>query len=424
MATNAAESYEDAESEAKVGDDRWILENSGAFLSDGLALKRWFDSRERTEGYSSFDLVRTYNRPDRSRGFFGQAALESRSMPVMGVIDEVLYDRPKAPVRSRAQSAKWMRDQIREFVMRYFLRVSDFRRPQLVPDDGGGVLADLLEPISWRPSEEIERDGMAFSQVFSRGGGSADFEPTPPDERSRVLDLREVGSVRDAVILRLEVYQFNVAMRPLGVSGPQFLVPLKEESYLIVSPDFIRCVDDPEDGVLGEYGLGYAFIKNPRRGPFAYGPGEFEAAFQTITFRVLEGGETWVKMAFVSDQPRKIVNLTLDPVQWSFTLADFMSFGQASRILAPFKTVLEQMPFRDFNLDPTVPALDWMNTLTAGQASQQLSISREELYRGFLRRHSLQHYQTVLGSLRTWRQIPDWLDESALPEWVRTGASS
>ncbi len=65
-----------------------------------------------------------------------------------------------------------------------------------------------------------------------------------------------------------------------------------------------------------------------------------------------------------------------------------------------------------------------MNTLTAGQASEQLSFSRDELYRGFLRRHSLQHYQTVLGSLRTWRQIADWLDEGGLPEWVRRGLSS
>lgn len=421
MATVVAAPHE---AEANRGDDRWIVENAERFLSDGLALKRWFEDRERSEGYASFDLVQTYNRPDRSSGFFGKAPVGPRSMPVMGVIDEVFYDQPKASGRSRVQSAKWMRDQIREFVMRYFLRVSDYRRPQVVADAGGGVLAGLLEPISWRPSEEVERDGMGFSQIFGRRIGGGRFERFPQKEQSQVIDLREIGSTYETLILRLQVYQFNVAMRPLGASAPQFLVPLKEESFLIVTPEFVRSVDDPEEGVLGEYGFGYAFIKNPGRGPFAYGPGEFEAAFQTITFRVLEGGETWVRMVFVSDQPRKIMNLTLDPVQWSFTLADLMSFGQASRILAPFKSVLEQMPFRDFNLDPTVPALDWMNTLTAGQASEQLSFSRDELYRGFLRRHSLQHYQTVLGSLRTWRQIADWLDEGGLPEWVRRGLSS
>jgi hypothetical protein len=202
------------------------------------------------------------------------------------------------------------------------------------------------------------------------------------------------------------------------------MVPLKEESFLVTTPEFITNKDNPEPGVLGEYGFGYAFVKNPRRGPFAYGPGEFEVAFQTINFRVLENGEVGVKMTFVSDQPQKIVNLTLDPIEWSFTLADFMTFGQASRILAPLKDVLQQMPFRDFNLDPTVATLDLMNTITAGQAAQQLAISKEELYRGFLRRHSIQHYQAILGSLRTFRQVPDWLDAEGIPAWVVKGRSS
>ena len=176
--------------------------------------------------------------------------------------------------------------------------------------------------------------------------------------------------------------------------------------------------------MLGEYGFGYAFIRNPRRGPFAYGPGEFEAAFQTINFRVMESGETRVRMIFTSDQPQKVLNLNLDPVEWSFAMADFMSLGQASRILAPFKSVLEQMPFRDFNIDPTVSTLNLMNTLTAGQAAHQFSLSKEELYRGFLRRHSMQHYQTILASLRTFRQIRDWLDTASLPTWVTRGESS
>ncbi len=239
-----------------------------------------------------------------------------------------------------------------------------------------------------------------------------------------MADLREIGSIYDWMILRLQIYQFNVSVRPMGSTSPRLQVPLKEESFLIVAPEFIRNEDTPEPGVLGEYGFGYAFIRNPRRGPFAYGPGEFEAAFQTINFRVLESGETRVRMIFASDQPQRVLNLNLDPVEWSFAMADFMSLGQASRILAPFKNVLEQMPFRDFNIDPTVSTLNLMNTMTAGQAAQRFSLSKEELYRGFLRRHSMQHYQTVLASLRTFRQISDWLDADSLPLWVVLGESS
>jgi hypothetical protein len=39
-------------------------------------------------------------------------------------------------------------------------------------------------------------------------------------------------------------------------------------------------------------------------------------------------------------------------------------------------------------------------------------------------RHFLQHYQTIVGSLLTWRSIADWCDEAALPEWVRRGGDT
>ena len=265
-----------------------VLESAEQFLSDGLALKNWFEVAEAKGTLTTFDLVETYHRPDRSRGFFGEARLENRPFPAMGVIDEVFYDQPKAPTDSREEAALWMRDQVREFVLRYFLRISDFRRPQGAVDSSGGSLAGLLGPFNLRPGTEIERDGMGFSQVFLKRCGIEEAEPVPVQEQSQVVDLREIGKIFDWVILRLQVYQFNVNVRPLGGTSPQLQVPLKEESYLIVTPDFVRNEDAPETGVLGEYGFGYAFIRNPRRGPFAYGPGEFAAAFQTINFRVLE----------------------------------------------------------------------------------------------------------------------------------------
>ena len=61
---------------------------------------------------------------------------------------------------------------------------------------------------------------------------------------------------------------------------------------------------------------------------------------------------------------------------------------------------------------------------TANQAAQQLCISKEQLEKDFLAQHFIQHYTTIVGSLLTWRQIRDWLDSAALPEWVVTGRSS
>ena len=37
--------------------------------------------------------------------------------------------------------------------------------------------------------------------------------------------------------------------------------------------------------------------------------------------------------------------------------------------------------------------------------------------------HFMQHYSMIVNALLTWRQIPNWLDEKSLPEWVKTGVS-
>lgn len=405
--------------------DEAVLNSVERFLADGLALKAWWEQADAGGGYAEqFDLVHTLHRPDRSFGFFGSAPLERGSMPVMGVVDEVFYDQPKSPGTSRADTARWTKDQVREFVMRYFMRISDFRLPQEVAEPGGLDLPAYLSALSWRPREEVERKGMGFFQVYYKRRGTGEIGKFPEETAQAIVDLREVGETYEWIVVRLRVHDFTVTLKPFGPDALRLVVPLKEESYLILTPDFITCRDNPEPGVLGDYGLGYAFIKNPARGMFAYGPGEFEAAFQTIRFRVLETGETRVRMAFVSDQPDKIVNLTFDPVDWTFSVADAVSFGLTSRFFGPVKDALGRLPLRGGNVDPTLPSISLLNTLTDGQAEQQLGISRKHLYRGFLSKHSLQHYQTLLGSLRTWRQVPDWLDDAALPEWVVTGMSS
>jgi hypothetical protein len=57
-------------------------------------------------------------------------------------------------------------------------------------------------------------------------------------------------------------------------------------------------------------------------------------------------------------------------------------------------------------------------------AAKDLCISKEQLEKDFLVQHFRQHYQMIVGSLTTWRRIPDWLDATSLPDWVRSGVSS
>ena len=213
-------------------------------------------------------------------------------------------------------------------------------------------------------------------------------------------------------------------MKPCGSKGPELAMPLDEESYLVMSPAFITNHDNPAPGVLGEYGFGYAFVKNPKRGPFGYGPGEFEHACQTINFRVMEDGETRVRMAFVSNMPDKIVNLPFDPINFGISMADRLTLGFGSRLIEGMRLGLDDVPNNEGELDPVLTGIALINLFTNGQAAKQLAISREQLNKGFLVQHSMQHYQTIQGSLRTWRQIPNWLNKEGLPEWVIAGTSS
>ena len=406
-------------------EERTLLESVDKFLAHGIALKTWWEQAEANNGFSEeFDLVHTYRRPERTVGFFGDAPVNGTTMPVMGVVDEVFYDRPKGAEDVKSASANWMKDQIREFVLKYFMRISDFRLPEEYIAPNGHSSSTLLDALSMLPKEEIHRKGMGFQQVFYKNRATGDIEKFSEAESTHIVDLREIGDTYDWIVVKLRVYDFNVTVKPLGTDGPQMTMPMKEEGYLILTPDFICNQENPEEGVLGRYGFGYAFIKNPTRGMFAYGPGEFEAAFQTITFEVRDTGETNVRMAFVSDQPEKVMNLTIDPVEWGFSLADMLSFGMTSKLLSPVKDALDRLPLRGENLDPTLPSISLLNQVTGGQASKQLAINREQLFKGFLVKHSMQHYQTLLGSLRSWRQIPDWQDEDSLPEWVKTGQSS
>lgn len=405
--------------------DQTVLDSVEGFLADGLALKTWWEQVDATDGYKNrFPLVHTFRRPENTYGFLETASLGDRALPVMGVVDEVFYDRPKSTKQHQAATAEWMRDQIREFVLNYFMRISDFRLPQEHVEATSSDSPSYLDAFSMRPKEEILRKGMGFSQAFYKRCDTGKIGKFPEKDAARIIDLREIGTTYDWIVLKLQVFDFNVSVKPLGTDGPQMTMPLREEGYLILTSDFILNEDDPEPGVLGRYGFGYAFIKNPTRGMFAYGPGEFATAFQVINFEVLDTGETHVKMAFTSDQPEKIMNLTLDPVNWSFSVADLMSFGMTSRVLRPLKEALDELPLKTNNLDPMLPSIALLNQFTNGQAAEKLAISEEQLFKGFLVKHSMQHYQTILGSLRTWRQIPDWLDEASLPEWVIDGHSS
>lgn len=402
---------------AQVTDvDRTILRYAERTLADGMELARWWEAKDRVGDYAErFDVVREYNASDRSFGFFDTAVVAGAALPVMGIVQEMFYDRQKLA------TGETIRAQLQEFVLRYFMRVSHYRQPEAMPA-GQRATTFLQRAVSWLPEEEERKVGFGYQQLYYKLRDSGRIGKFTEDEQSVIVDLREIGAVYDWIVLKVDIFDFNLSFAPFGGSSLKLQLPLKESTYLVLGPPFVKDCDDPEPGVLGEYGFGYAFVPYaPEPGMIAYGPGHFAAAIQTIDFKVLPDGEIRVRAAFVVNRPTKIANIDVAPLDWSFQIADMMTFNMASRVMAPMKAIAQRLPLRITGVDP-IAAYIWMaNTLTGGMAGQRFGISKEVLEKRMLVQHFMQHYDMLINSLLVWRTVPDWTDPNRLPEYCRTG---
>lgn len=403
-------------------DEVALLDSVELYLDRGRDLLSWWhDVYPRGAFARRFELGRTFNDADTSFGFFDTVPVDGRPMAAMGNYQEMFYDQPKTPAGKPGEvSAEWMRDQMRRFVLRYFMRVSDFRAPEGYAEIWRPPTSGLFEPLSWCPRPDAALRGFGFQQLFYKlhDGTVGRF---PQEERFSIVDLRELGTKYRWIVVKVCIFDFNFTFAPFGPSLPKVVVPLAEDSYLVVSRDFVVDEEAPDPGTLGRYGFGYSFIKNPAPGALGYGPGEFEAAIETINFDVLDDGTVRVPMVFVANRPERIVNLRFDPIGWGLRMADLMSFGTASAVFAPMRRALAELPVLGGDLDPVYAYIELTNLISGGLSKDALCISREQLDRDFLLQHFMQHYETIAGSLATWRMVPDWLDTPALPEWVLQG---
>lgn len=401
-----------------------LLDTIETYLDRGRDLSRWWNTVFPDGFRERFDLSRSYDRADRSFGFFDEAPVDGRPMPVMGNYQLMFYDDPKPYANSTpAGRGEWIQQQMREFVLRYFMRVSDFREPEVAASTEGGTPPAWLRPWSLcRPKREQEI-GFGFSQLYFKtlDGEIGRFEP---EDRFAIVDLREIGRRYAWIVVKVRIFDFSFSYQPFGETGPRFTLPLAEESYLALSSDFITDRppgDGPHAEEPGRYGIGYAFVRDPEPGVLGYGPGEFEAAIERIDFRVDPAGRVRVGMVFVSNRPEQIVNLSLDPAEWGTRLVEIANGGRLPGWMRPIDALARLSPFRRLKFDPVYGGIDAANFLSGGLARRLLCVSRRTLEEEFLIKHFEQHYQTVATSLHTWRQVPDWLDRSAVPEWARRG---
>jgi hypothetical protein len=404
---------------ARITDvDRAIIAHADKTLADGVEIQRWFEEKDRVGDYAErFDVVREFNQDDRSFGFFDRAPAGGRTIPVMGIVQEMFYDRQKHSTGEDIQA------QLREFVLRYFMRVSHLRQPEAVADEKTAPRSTLQRVLSWLPDRDERRVGMGYQQLYYKLAGSGQVGKFADEDRYRIVDLRDVGPKYAWILLQVDIFDFNLSFAPFGAEAMKFQMPMKESTYLVLGPRFVKDVENPEPGILGEYGYGYAFVPfavHPG-GPIAYGPGHFAAAIQSVHFKLAEDGEIRARAAFVVNRPDKIATIDIDPIGWSFQMADLMTFNMASRFINPLKVAADRLPLRVSGIDP-IAAYIWMaNTVTGGMAGKQLGISKEVLEKRMLVQHFMQHYALLINSLLVWRQVADWTEADKLPEYCTQG---
>lgn len=409
-------------------EERHALASVDEYLRRGRDLKRWWDQAWATNSFAEkFQLTTTVDRPDESFGFFDVAQVDGREMPIMGNYQALFYDQPKSPTASKTVAAQWMRDQIRQFALRYFMRVSSFQLPEVfIPPGDRPSVPDFLRPLSWCPEEDPQRIGFGFKQFFYKLAGSGRIGAFPEADREAIVDLREIGPVYEWILPSVNIFNFNFATQPFGPGTLKLSVPLKEGSYLVTTRDFVVNEEEPSPDLLGRYGFGYAFIKNPpsnKLASLAYGPGEFDAAIEIIQWSVDKSGRIRSEAIFVVNRPTRVASISLNPLSWGYTAANLLTLGASRYVLEPVKRAWELLPGSDVSVDPSQLYITAANLLTGGLAARDFCISLRQLEKDFLVQHFQQHHETLLGSLETWRQIPDWLDTAALPEWVITGRS-
>lgn len=399
-------------------DDREILSYAERTLANGVELDRWFDSRDRAGDYAErFDVVREFNSDGRSLAFFDAATLEGERVPIMGVVQEMFYDRQKVA------TGRDIRPQLREFILQYFMRVSHFQRPGAMIG-GNPALSQYLRPFDWWPNEAERRVGFGYRQLFYKLRESGEVGKFPADDQYAIVDLRLLGTVYDWIVLKCDIFDFNLSYEPFGASAPKMFYPMKEATYLVLGPQFVRNREDRTPGVLAEYGYGYAFMPHPPAGgpPFlTYGPGHFAAAFQSVHFTLMESGDIGVRAAFIVNRPQRVAKIDIDPIGWSFQLADLMTFNLASRVMAPLKQVVQRLPLRITGVDPIGAYISVANFLSAGRAASALGHSMTVLEKRMLMQHFMQHYEMLINSLLVWRKVVDWTDTESLPEHCRKG---
>ena len=392
----------------------------------GRELKNWWDDIYARDAFTNkFQLFKQFNRPDYSFGYLETADLPSGRYPVMGEYQDLFFDTIKSiPLEpAERRSAEWMNEQIRAFALRYFLRVTSSRATDAFPEQG-----DPLPGLHWLsqcPDATDRRRDIGFYQLYGKRKDTGALEVFAPADQPVVVDVRQLGTDYDWVLLKARLFDFKLTTKGPAIEGYRFpltVTDTKEYLYGLLTPCFNLDRQNPEKGVLGEYGMGFSLVAPaPGRSALTIGPEVFTLGMNYFRFKVLESGSVRLRITFSSNQLNGILPLPVSPINWGLNFANLATFGFAQKLLGPIEKQAANLPLGKLRIDPFFTAIKCLNLVTGNAAKRDYCISTETVFKFILRKHGIVFNHLTSDSVRVFRLIHDWLDEAKLPRWVVRG---
>jgi hypothetical protein len=405
----------DSESALLFPSDAELAEAVGPAVQIADHLRQWWEAGGATGPIRSFPLATTFNAPDRADGFFADVPFENTTLSVMGVAQEMRYDEPKSSV-----PARWHAE-FREFVLRYFLRITAFEQPQPIAQPRT-TRSEYENVLSWCPPGDEALGGFGYSQLLYKRARSGDVGRFRVRDRFSILDLRDIAANYMWVVLSVRVFNFAVTFRPFGPMGLSIAIPMDSRVNVAIAGSFVVNHEYASGQVLADYGFGYAIVPQPGSPTtLNYGPGKFAYGFQQVVFRMMRSGEIRVRLTFIVDRPTRILNLSITPLAWFAALTTRLSFGLSQRLLRPFEPLFSAVSIGE--VDPLRLYIDLLSWLTGGRAADQWCIAWETLELEMLMQHFIEHYRMIESSLTAWRHVPNWLDAASPPVSQRARCS-
>src|SRR5262249_27777523 len=89
-------SFVESSAASITSEDRAILAHAESTLAEGTEVLRWWQEKDKTADYADrVDVVREYADSGSNFGFFDSVPIDGGGVRVMGIVQEMFYDRQK-----------------------------------------------------------------------------------------------------------------------------------------------------------------------------------------------------------------------------------------------------------------------------------------------------------------------------------------